>query len=112
MKLLQTKKMKWILYGVFFVLFTVFIVCISYLLAYSHTIIPGISVQGIPLGNKTIEEATKLFEQQRTLDTLASLEFTGDEKTATYSIEQLQFSLSPSKTAQQAYQIGRGTDMT
>ena len=111
MKSLRKIQVKWILYGLFLFLFLFLTVCISYLLAYSRTIIPGVFVQGIPLGNKTVEEATTQLEQL-SLDSRTSFEFVGEGKIATYSVEPLLFAFSPSKTAQSAYQMGRGIHLT
>jgi len=81
MKSLRKIQVKWILYGLFLFLFLFLTVCINYLLAYSRTIIPGVFVQGIPLGNKTVEEATTQLEQL-SLDSRTSFEFVGEGKIA------------------------------
>ncbi len=94
------------------VLAFLFLVFLSYHLAYWQKIYPGITVLKEPIGNQTLGKATEKIEGQIAKIELKTLPLIYQEQAWSVDLHQLDFSYNATATAQKAYQVGRAGSLT
>ncbi|MFZ5365797.1 MAG: VanW family protein [Patescibacteria group bacterium] len=85
----------------------IFVVVLSYHLAYLNRIYPGIKIAGIDIGNKTKDEAFGILSWEVRQRQVKEIVISGPSKTWNISPESLELSYDVEKSVTLAYQIGR-----
>lgn len=84
---------------------------IAYHIAYQNKIYPGVRVAGIHIGNLTQEEAEGFLAKKLQEFQAAELSIQVVEKTKKYKLEAIGLKLDPKETAQEAYLLGRRSNL-
>jgi len=92
---------------VVFLLVSILTIPLAYQLAYLGKIFPGVSVLGIPLGNRTKEEAIKIISGAEKFNIPNDWELVYGQQKWPVTFAQIGFSYDFEKTAEEAYGIGR-----
>lgn len=86
-------------------------VAIAYKEFYQNRIYPGVFVDNIDFGGKSKDEVQKSFAQKNAAIQKASLTFTASDQIATVSARALQIGYDDKLLAEQAYSIGRASNI-
>lgn len=78
---------------------------------YSKVVYPGVMINGIHFGGKTQEEVKNFFAQKNQKIAPTQFAFTTDSETATISAGQLKFGYDEELLANQAFSLGRSSDL-
>lgn len=98
--------------GLFLLLTFLFLILISYHLAYWQKIYPGIAINGLAVGNKTIAEATAKIDHQIASLELKPLVLSHQDQEWLIDLNQLNLVYDNNLTAKKAYSIGRSGHLT
>ncbi len=102
----------WFICGVTFGLF--FFISFLYIVhknTYQSKIYPGVYVDGKDFGGKTKEQLEDYFQKKNEKIQQSLIIFTLGDKEATVSAKELEFGYNPTLLADQAYSIGRSSNM-
>lgn len=98
----------WFIFGFSFAgLLLISIVLVYFQIAYQDKIYQGIYVDNIYLGDRTREEARKIFEEKNNIIKKNKFQFSFEDTYATVSAERLNIGYNSSLLADQVFSIGR-----
>jgi vancomycin resistance protein YoaR len=106
------KSIFWFSIGVFLGLFLLIsFVFIYFQKTYETKVYPGVTITGINFSGKTKQEVQQYFEEKNTHVQNVPVVFSADNFIATSSAQQLNMGYNSKLLADQAYSIGRSSDM-